>query len=123
MKGGCVKLQVKTSLQVIVGLHSQVCTVRSMLRLSETEGFRKAFDAANEAGKDVALKLINDGDKDGLCQWIKVQLHTQKAVECLSIRELRQLGQQLGVRHYNVLPKGRLIHEIKLHQKGQMGNA
>lgn len=95
-------------------LHSQVCSTRSILRLSQTLGFELAFNEASSEQKLILLALIQKSDQDGVLKWVKQQLRDKRVIEEFSMQELRKIGQKLGVKDYNILPKSLLLPEIKI---------
>ena len=91
---------------------------RAVYRVVAGEAFEDAYLAA---GDDAVAAMVASGDKDGLERW----LHARTAGDgfgALTLRELRGVGQKLGVPSYNHLPKASLLSEIvnasqRVHQK------
>lgn len=106
-------MRVKTSVHVAVSLHSKLCKVRAIHRISQSAEFTTAFDGASEGEREAALLCIENCDQPGLEQWILGQLISKSQLDLVPVTELRKLGKQLGVRGYHVATKCTLITEIR----------
>ena len=88
---------------------------RATSRLVSGEAFEEAYAAASDADADALVLLLQADDRDGIEQWLKSRQANE--VGAMTLRELRTLGQKLGVRSYNHLPKASLLSEIVNAQK------
>lgn len=84
---------------------------RATYRLITSEAFEDAYETASDDAAERVIAMVRSNDKEGVERWLK---RTKDGVEvgALSLRELRSLGQKLGVRSYNRLPKASLLSEI-----------
>lgn len=88
---------------------------RAAYRLVASEAFEEAYAAADDAQAATLVLLVQANDKEGIECRLKARRDDE--VGALSLRELRTLGQKLGVRSYNRLPKASLLSEIVNAQK------
>jgi hypothetical protein len=83
---------------------------RAVSRLVASEAFAEAFDRDGDDAEAVTA-MVRSLDKEGLECWMRRRV-VGREVGALSLRELRAVGQKLGVRSYNRLPKASLLSEI-----------
>lgn len=113
------KLRVKTVISIRAGVHSQLLRVRTILRITESDEFKTAFDLADSESKEKVIAIIEKGDRDAFEIWLKEEIQKRIGVDEMSIRELRKLGQKLSVRGYNILPKAILVDRVKREQSNE----
>lgn len=103
----------KVAADVKAVLHTRLLRTRSIIRIVESSQFERAYDGAVDEQRGVAQGIINNLDLKGLKQWLQRRLGEIVAVEEMSMRELRKLGQRLGVKQYYTLPRESLITALK----------
>lgn len=92
--------------------HDRALSARAIDRMIGSEEFARLYSKCPEPDKIAAEQLTNSGDKDGLEAWMAARM-SEFDIAALPIRELRQMGQKLGVCNYNRIPKALLISEIQ----------
>lgn len=95
--------------------HDLACRARAVSRLVWSDEFAAAYARASDDGRAAAARLIRSSDRAGLDAWVSRQRGAGTGGAdpgTLTLRELRALGQRLGVRRYNQLPKAQLLSEI-----------
>lgn len=93
------------------GHRNKICEARSIDRTINSDEFATAFEKADDLSREAVSGIVRNGNKAALEDWLRVARQTSHAE--MSLRELRVVGQQLGVRHYNRLPKALLLSEIQ----------
>lgn len=109
--------------EIQLALHAQLNNTRSLHRLVCLPEFEEAFKTANEEQRTIVKKLINTGNREGVEKWLAIQHRDKVDFESLTMRELRVMAQQLGIKAYNFLPKASLLSEIKRARNQETGEA
>ena len=91
--------------------HDLACRSRAVDRLVSSDDFDDAYSPADTDARLAAAELIRSSDRDGLEDWLRLH-RPVRGHEDMTLRELRAVGQQLGIRSYNHLPKAILLSEI-----------
>ncbi len=92
--------------------HARMLSARTINRIVESDDFRDYFLKSSELVQTTAEQFILNGDKDGLESWMHDR-RNEFDNAALSIKELRRIAQQLGVKGYNALPKALLLTGIE----------
>lgn len=108
-----------TLLDIQQSLHSRVNDLRSLQRIVATPDFETAYRQATEEQKAIVTELINNGDKDGVQQWVALQERDRTNIEELPVKELRRLAASLGIAGYQFLTKASLLSQIKGKELGR----
>ena len=90
-------------------LHSQMLTTRALYRCVLTSQFEEAFANTNDLGREELKKILDSGNQLSLQRWIEMYRDTS----CNTMRELRLLGQRLGVTGFQYLSKSSLLSAIR----------
>lgn len=101
----------QTNLDLRREAHDRVCRARAVARLVDSDDFTIAYTRAVSSDRAIASDLIRELNKDGLHDWIVAMLPA-KDNSGKTLRELRIVGQRLGIRNYHMLPKAILLSEI-----------
>jgi hypothetical protein len=97
--------------------HDTHCRARATAHVVATEAFQDAYAAAPPEARAVAALLVRRLDHPGLWDWLRRRHRRAPDPAAMTARELRRLGQRLGVPRYNQLPKALLLSEIVHAQK------
>jgi hypothetical protein len=90
-------------------VHSRYLVTLSIYRLIQSCAFEEAYDASTDVQRQVAISLIDDLNKRGLNEWVRMQLKIYNLYEILPMKELRQFGQELNITNYSRLTRLELI--------------
>ena len=96
--------------------HDTACRARATAHAVGTEAFQAAYESAPPEARAAAALLARRLDHRGLWDWLRRHRRAPDPAT-MTVRELRRLGQQLGVPRYNQLPKALLLSEIVHAQK------
>jgi len=99
-----------TYANLLCEVQDRVNRQRQMERLISRTDFVEAFERAAETARITVYGLVAACNREGVLRWVREQL-TKEYGEC-SLRELRRIGQRLGIPRYNNLPKELLLSEI-----------
>lgn len=98
----------KTYATLLVEVQDRVNRQRQIERIVARTDFVEAYERADEAYRSKVEALIVACDREGVVRWMREPKgHGER-----SLRELRRMGQRLGVPRYNNLPKDQLLSEI-----------
>lgn len=89
---------------------NKVLILRSIERIVKRPQFEAIYAAATENEKQKVNKYIEDGNKEGLLDWLHNQ--KRKLLGELSVATLRRKASILGIPFYNKMPKSTLLSEI-----------
>lgn len=92
--------------------HERLLSARVIDRIVGSDEFGKYYTKCSGPDKLAAEQLVDSSNKNSLESWM-IARRKEFDFAALSIQQLRQLGQQLGVRNYNRLPKAPLLLEIE----------
>lgn len=94
------------------GLHSKVNDLRALQRLATSEDFEVAYERASNEQRRVVTRLVADGDRCGVQEWLSLQELCSVSVEDLTVKELRRLAASLGIAGYQLMSKASLLSQI-----------
>lgn len=98
-------------------VHKRFLILRSIDRTIITPTFKTLFAKASESDKLKVQELINAIDGEGFESWIKRQ--AQAEYSAMTVRDLRKLGQRLGIPYYNQITRPQLLSEITKHESAK----
>lgn len=101
-------------------LHLRLCKIRAIYRVVFSLKFELAFNRADSENKSKVETMISNQDAEELENWLKRQ--ADRTIEELTMRELRSMGQRLGVKNYNNISKGLLIAEVRRLEYARKNN-
>lgn len=99
----------ETLLQTELNLIERINNLRAIHRLINTLDFKIAYERCSVEQQQYVLSLITNNDKTSLISWLSKEQHRYLELEDLSIREMRKLAQQLGIRGYLNMTKSLLL--------------
>lgn len=105
-------------------LYYKLLTLRSIQRIIQTVDFKEAYNFANKHEKEELERLIDNYDKGGINNWIKIInerkiLYSATSVSGMTIiyqytvKELKIYARRIGVKYYNCKNKYELLSEIE----------
>lgn len=100
----------KTYATLLIEVQDRVNRQRAIERVIARPDFVEAYERACQSCRSHVETLIVGCDREGVVRWIREQVSREYGE--LSLRELRRIGQKLGVPRYNNLSKDLLLSEI-----------
>lgn len=98
-------------------LHDQVSTrlneTRMLLRLIETDDFKKAFLKADERDRYKVTRQIDSLDIKGVRLWLRSQHYEQRDYSQMTVRELRKVAGVRKIPDYQWMDKFDLIINLE----------
>lgn len=91
-------------------LHNRSLAMRAIDRIVSTMEFEETYKRATKEDRVAISNMILNANKEGVEFWVRNQHQYEDGAR--NIRELRIIGQKLGIRLYNRLPKALLLSEI-----------
>jgi hypothetical protein len=107
----------KTHADLLAEVQERLNKQRRVERAILRPDFVEAFGTACEPAKAKAEELVAACDSDGINRWVQEQ--TRPEYGTMTLRDLRKIGQELGVPYYNNLPKASLLSEIVSHEQAR----
>lgn len=96
-------------------IHNRLLALRNMFTLVSTERFSELYDEVSEANRVRIWKAIESNDANELGKLIRDL--SKVSLETMTMRDLRKIGQDYGIRGYNVLPKSSLLSAIYVRER------
>lgn len=88
---------------------------RSIERLILSDDFEDAWNMATESEKQHLIRAVENQNRDLLRSFVRQK--TNHELELMNIHQLREIGKQLRINQYNVLPKALLIAYIRMERE------
>lgn len=95
-------------------LKSKLLEARSLYYLVTSEKFEDCYTRCNIEQQEQLMVAIKNNNREFIVTRIKES--TLAEIESMTMKDLRNLAKELGVRSYNILTKPSLLSAIKLRQ-------